>query len=158
MLLSELTSFLSGAREFSIQLPDGTLVPRHFHVTEVGEVTRRFIDCGGTRRHERVINLQLWNADDYDHRLAPEKLRSILDLARRDLDLGDLEIEVEYQGQDTIEKFGLSAASDRLLLTNKATDCLARDKCGVPAPKKEISLGAFVAKPAGVCTPGSGCC
>ncbi len=158
MLLSQLTAFLAGAQECSIQLPNGTLVPRHFHVTEVGEVTRRFIDCGGTRRHERVVNLQLWNADDYDHRLAPDKLRSILSLAQRDLGLGDLEIEVEYQGKETIEKFGLSAVGDRLLLTAKATDCLARDQCGVPAPKKEISLGGFVAKPADACTPGGGCC
>ncbi len=158
MLLSELTAFLNGADHLSIQLPDGTLVPPHFHVTEVGEVTRHFIDCGGKRRHERVANLQLWNADDYDHRLAPGKLRSILELAIRDLDLGDLEIEVEYQGTETMQKFGLAATADRLLLTSKVTDCLAKDKCGIPAPKQQISLGQFVAKPASNCTPGSGCC
>jgi hypothetical protein len=39
-------------------------VPEHFHVTEVGVVTKDFIDCGGTVRHEKVANFQLWDAND----------------------------------------------------------------------------------------------
>ncbi len=31
-------------------LPDGGLIPAHFHITEVGHVLKRFIDCGATRR------------------------------------------------------------------------------------------------------------
>jgi predicted transcriptional regulator len=31
----------------TFQLPDGTTVPEHFHVTEVGLITKNFIDCGG---------------------------------------------------------------------------------------------------------------
>jgi hypothetical protein len=27
-------------------LPNGTYVPEHFHVTEVGLITKNFIDCG----------------------------------------------------------------------------------------------------------------
>ena len=49
------------------------MVPSHFHVTEVGKITKHFIDCGGTVRNEEVVNFQLWQADDYDHRLHPEK-------------------------------------------------------------------------------------
>ncbi|MBB4079397.1 putative urease superfamily metal-dependent hydrolase [Lewinella aquimaris] len=159
MLLSELSAFLRQSKQLAIVLPDGSLVPRHFHVTEVGEVTRRFIDCGGTRRHERVVNLQLWSANDYDHRLAPEKFSHILDLAQRELGIGNLEVEVEYQGAETIQKFGLAIVDDRLQLTGKATDCLAKDNCGIPPAKKLVSLGNFVAKPSATsCAPGSGCC
>jgi len=35
-------------------LENGTMVPEHFHVTEVGVVTKHFIDCGGTVRNERI--------------------------------------------------------------------------------------------------------
>ena len=157
MRLSDLKTFLAGVRQYTIQLPDGSHVPAHFHVTEVGEVTKRFIDCGGTLRQERVASLQLWSADDYDHRLAPDKLVHIVELAQTELGLGDLEIEVEYQGAQTIQKFGLEAGGDHLRLTTKLTDCLAKDACGLPK-KPKVSLSAFTAAPSGSCTPGSGCC
>ncbi|MDP4989083.1 MAG: DUF6428 family protein, partial [Polaribacter sp.] len=74
MKLSEVKSVLQNLQTIGFQLPDQSLVPSHFHVTEVGEITKRFIDCGGTVRKETVVNFQLWNANDYDHRLHPEKL------------------------------------------------------------------------------------
>ncbi len=158
MKLSQLKSFLAGRDRFTIALPDGTLVPSHFHVTEVGEVTKNFIDCGGTQRRERVASLQLWSANDYDHRLAPNKLTAILETGERELGMGDLDIEVEYQGETTIQKFGLDIRDGALHLTTKLTDCLAKDQCGVPPAKKTISLSAFTAPSTGSCTPGSGCC
>ncbi|WP_116106968.1 DUF6428 family protein [Lewinella sp. IMCC34191] len=157
MRLSSLKTYLSGIDRFTISLPDGSHVPGHFHVTEVGEVTKHFIDCGGTVRRERVASLQLWSANDYDHRLAPDKLIKIVEIAKRDLGLGDLDIEVEYQGEQTIQKFGLEATDDGLVLTTKLTDCLAKDNCGVP-DKPKVSLSAFTAKSASSCAPGSGCC
>lgn len=74
MKLSQVKAILKDVKTISFQLPDNSLVPSHFHVTEVGEITKRFIDCGGTVRKETVVNFQLWNANDYDHRLHPEKL------------------------------------------------------------------------------------
>jgi len=32
----------------SFKLPEGTYLPAHFHMTEVGLVTKHFVDCGGT--------------------------------------------------------------------------------------------------------------
>jgi len=106
MRLSEIKNNLQGLKRIAFQLPNGELVPSHFHVTEVGKITKNFIDCGGTVRNEEVINFQLWNANDYDHRLHPEKLVKIIELSEKVLELKDSEIEVEYQGQ-TIQKFGL---------------------------------------------------
>lgn len=159
MILSEVKQFLSEREQFSIQLPNGELVPAHFHVTEVGETTKYFIDCGGKVRHEKRANFQLWSADDYDHRLAPGKLVKIIEIAERQLGLGNLEVEVEYQGERTIEKFSLNAEGDSLLLTGTATDCLARENCGIPEPIKKaaISLVGFSAA-SKACTPGRGCC
>ncbi|KPM48457.1 DUF6428 family protein [Jiulongibacter sediminis] len=157
MKLSEIKNHLAQLKTIAFQLPDGSLVEEHFHVTEVGEVTKHFIDCGGTVRHEKVVNFQLWSANDYNHRLHPEKLVKIIELSEKTLGMGDLEIEVEYQG-DSIMKFGLDFDGETFLLTSKQTDCLAKDKCGIPE-KKVVKLSSLGAHPAANgCTPGGGCC
>ncbi len=156
MKLSEFKGHLKELKQIAFQLPDGSLVPGHFHVTEVGKVTKHFIDCGGTVRNEEVVNFQLWDANDYDHRLHPEKLVHIIELSEKVLELTDSEIEVEYQGQ-TISKFGLGFNGTNFLLTTKQTDCLAKDNCGVPQEKKKVSLSQLTEETTS-CAPGSGCC
>ena len=66
-------------------------------MTEVGLVSKHFVDCGGVERRETMANFQLWEAGDYDHRLAPQKFLSILKLSDKILGTEDLAIEVEYQ-------------------------------------------------------------
>lgn len=153
MKLSELKNHLQDKDKLYFKLPNGKTVPKHFHVTEIGQIDKRFIDCGGTLRTESVINMQLWTSIDVHHRLKADKLVNIIDLAENQLGLGDLEIEVEYQGK-TIEKFGLEAAEDHFQLTSKQTDCLAKDNCGIPKPK--LALSSLTTSEC--CTPGSGCC
>ncbi len=155
MKLSEIKQHLSQLETIAFQLPNGQLVPNHFHVTEVGKINKHFIDCGGTVRTENVINFQLWEANDYDHRLHPEKLVSIIELSEKILNLEDLEIEVEYQGS-TIGKYDLDFDGTNFLLTNKQTDCLAKDKCGIPAGKSKLKLSET--EKIDSCAPGSGCC
>lgn len=155
MKLSEVKSALNHLQTIAFQLPNGELVPNHFHITEVGKVTKHFIDCGGTVRKEEVANFQLWNADDYDHRLHPEKLLNIIELSEKVLGLEDLEIEVEYQGE-TIGKFGLDFDGKNFLLTTKQTDCLAKDQCDIPSEKPKVKLSELQAAPS--CSPNSGCC
>ncbi|MGB5980581.1 MAG: DUF6428 family protein [Nonlabens sp.] len=155
MKLSEIKNHLNQLDNIAFQLPDGSLVPPHFHVTEVGQVTKNFIDCGGTVRKEEVANFQLWNADDYNHRLHPEKLLSIIELSEKVLGIGDHDIEVEYQGE-TIGKFGLDFNGKNFLLTSKQTDCLAKDQCGIPEEKPKMRLSEL--QKSSNCEPGSGCC
>ena len=147
---------LKNIQKIGFQLPDGSLVPHHFHVTEVGKITKNFIDCGGTLRHEEYANFQLWNANDYDHRLHPEKLIEIIALSEKILKIKDLEIEVEYQGA-TIGKYGLDFDGTNFLLINTHTDCLAKDNCGLPEEKQKVALSA-IETPASSCDPSSGCC
>jgi hypothetical protein len=156
MKLSEVKSVLPSLTEVLFQLPSGEFVSSHFHVTEVGMITKNFIDCGGTVREEKVVSFQLWEANDYDHRLAPEKLLNIIELSERVLSLGDFDIEVEYQGS-TIGKYGLSFNGQYFLLTTKLTDCLAKDKCGIPQEKLRVKLSDLTSS-TGACTPGGGCC
>lgn len=156
MKLSEVKSALAGLSEVNFLMPDGTRVPEHFHVTEVGAISKHFIDCGGTVRKENVANFQLWNANDLDHRLKPQKLMDIIVLSERVLGLEDMEVEVEYQS-DTIGKYGLEFRNGEFVLETKTTNCLASDKCGIPPDKLKVSLSSLTPANSS-CTPGSGCC
>lgn len=157
MKLSEIKNHLKNLNEIAFQLPNGELVPSHFHVTEVGKVTKDFIDCGGKVRSETVINFQLWEENDYDHRLHPEKLAGIIGLSEKIFKLDDLEIEVEYQGEETIGKYNLDFDGKNFLLTSKITACLALDACGIPAEKPKLKL-AELQNQSSCCDPTSGCC
>ena len=155
MTLEQVKSTLAGQSIISFILPDGSAVPSHFHVTEVGKVIRHFIDCGGKERKEEIVNFQLWEADDYDHRLHPEKLVSIINLSQQKLGIGDLPVEVEYQGA-TIGRYDLAHENGSFMLINKATDCLAKDKCELPQENPMVNLSALVTGSS--CSPNSGCC
>ena len=129
MKLSEIKHILKEKETIVFELPDGRLVPSHFHVTEIARVEKKFIDCGGTLREEAKASFQLWEASDYDHRLHPEKLLSIIALSEKVLHLDkDSEIEIEYQGS-TLGMYDLAFNGDRFLLVNKSTTCLAQDQC-----------------------------
>jgi hypothetical protein len=151
MYLSEIKKVLPTLENVTFQLEDGTFVPEYFHVTEVGMITKHFIDCGGVIRNEKVVNFQLWNADDIDHRLKPIKLLNIIQLSERKLGIEDLEVEVEYQAE-TIGKYGLKFEHNVFILTNKQTDCLAKDNCGVPEEKTTATNASSC------CTPSGDCC
>ena len=156
MKLSEIKSTLPDLGELQFVLPSGAKVPAHFHITEVGQINKKFIDCGGTVRDEKVINFQLWEDGDFDHRLGAKKLLDIITLSEKVLGLEDLEIEVEYQS-DTIGKYGLDFDGESFALTTKMTACLAKESCGIPQSKPKVRLGALSPKEAS-CAPGSGCC
>lgn len=157
MKLSEIKNILPTLHNVEFQLEDGTFVPEHFHVTEVGTITKSFIDCGGTIRNEKVVNFQLWNANDYEHRLKPGKLLNIIALSEEKLGIEDHEIEVEYQNI-TIGKYDLDFNGKSFVLKNKTTACLAQEACGLPTEKKKLKLSDLSAQSAACCTPESGCC
>ena len=158
MLLSELKSHLSTSSYLNFKLPNGQLVPSHFHVTEVGVLSKEFVDCGGTFRTEKKLTMQLWVAEDIDHRLAPAKFLDILNLSNSIIKDEDLEIEIEYQN-DTIGKYSLGFDNGNFELLATKTDCLAKDKCEVPVDKKKFDLADMtLVEEGGSCTPGGGCC
>ena len=126
----------------------------HFHLTEVVEIIKNYVDCGGTIRNEKVANFQLWAADDYDHRLEPEKEIEIISMAEKQLGVENLEVEVEYQSE-TIGKYGLDFDGKRFLLTATRTDCLAKEKCGIPEAQP---VNLVPAHNSSGCSPDSGCC
>jgi len=157
MKLSKIKEILQTLDNVEFQLENGTFVPEHFHVTEVGQITKHFIDCGGIIRSEKVVNFQLWNANDFEHRLKPTKLLNIINLSEEKLGIEDVEIEVEYQS-DTIGKYDLEFNGKTFVLKNKTTACLAEDACGIPSEKQKKNLIGLQVNQTNTCTPGGGCC
>lgn len=163
MTVAECLSTLRAHAELplAIVLPDGGLIPRHFHITEVGHVVKNFIDCGGTRRRDESCLLQTWVHDDVDHRLHAGKLAGIFDKSGDVLPDHQVPVQIEYE--DTfVAQFPLeSAAVLEGVLTFqcgwKHTDCLARNIC---LPGECCSVPAAEVKPAAEtdCCAGSKCC
>lgn len=157
MKLSEFKNRLEQVENFTIQLPNGTIIPAHFHITEMGLLTKNFIDCGSTIREEKLITFQVWYAGDLEHRLAPSKVFKIIEASKKLIGNQDLELEIEYQTESTIGKFGLDFADGKFVLTSKETTCLANDHCGIPADKMKAVVVEIEEKVA-CCSPSSGCC
>ena len=138
MTLKELKSVLRARPDAQPRfvLPEGGRVPAHFHVTEVGHITKRFIDCGGTLHAATdTCLLQTYVADDWEHRLDAGTLARILDLGEQILPHDDLEVEVEYEDRG-VSQYPIASAGDEgeailLQLAGKHTDCLAKEKCGI---------------------------
>lgn len=147
MKLDRFLDVLASHQETSIQmmLPDRSFVPAHFHVTEVGRVQKDFIDCGGTTRSSASCVLQVWVADDLDHRLNTTKLAAIMRLAQSLLQTTDLPVEIEYESE-VISQYPLAGievtpAGLLFLLGSKHTACLAPDRCGVPGGESSSCCG-----------------
>jgi hypothetical protein len=157
MTISAFKQQLQSTNELEFYKKDGTRIPAHFHITEVGVTTKHFIDCGGTDRIEQVVSFQLWVAHDTDHRLDPNKLLKIIDMSAHILRDTDYEVEAEYQNE-TIGRYGIEFENNHFVLIPKQTNCLAQDQCGIPPQKANVSLSELQSSNASCCTPGGGCC
>jgi hypothetical protein len=157
MKLSQFKNYLNNVQELNIIQSNGMFVPKHFHITEAGLTTKHYIDCGGTERTEKTVSFQVWVADDTEHRLVPEKLLRIISFSERFFNREDLEVEVEFQ-TETISRYGLDFVGNNFVLTNKFTDCLAKDNCGIPSEKQKVVLSELQPSKASSCAPGGGCC
>ena len=157
MNLKEFKSILKTQDELHFQLQNGEKVPAHFHITEVGLLSKHFVDCGGKVRMENKINFQLWTSNDFYHRLKAEKLLQIIEQSASLIHNESDEIELEYQ-LTSITKFGLAFENNQFILTNLQTACLAEDACGVTPEKINVTLEELKEKASSSCTPGGGCC
>jgi hypothetical protein len=139
MTVSEFRQNLLSAAHHTLRfiLPDGDEIPVHAHITEVGRVDKKFIDCGGTMRSSSICSLQAWVAEDDElHRLAPGKLAKVLDLAQPIMAGDDLDVEIEYEecsiSQYPVLSCQMEAGTLSFQLRSKHTDCLAKELCAAP--------------------------
>ncbi len=154
MKLSVFKQHLNTLESLSFILPNGEKVPAHFHITEIGLNSKHFVDCGGDVHQEKSASVQIWVAEDLDHRLSPAGLLTIIDISKKVLGDEDLDLEIEYQ-TETIGKYALDFNYSQFVLVAKQTDCLAKAQCGIPQPKQLVNLASVGSA---CCTPGGGCC
>ena len=100
MNVTDFKKHLKGLGELIFETPGG-LVPAHFHVTEIGLHIKQYVDCGGQMRSEKKASMQLWVADDLDHRLSSEKLIGIVESSEL---LFGIEMKNENDGTATKKK------------------------------------------------------
>jgi len=149
MNLSEFRSLLSENPfcGLALTLPDGELVPPHYHITEVARAQKSFIDCGGKRHQQSACVLQVWLADDHDHRLEAGKLARVMKMAEdlfADCDAAELPVLFEHEAPVltalTVEKSEVANSHIVLHLALQHADCLAKELC---LPKRDFSLPAI---------------
>ena len=158
MNFNTLIGHLTNIKEdfISIQLHNGNFIPAHFHLTEISLVNKNIVDCGGSYRKENTVILQLWVANDTDHRLSPKKVLSIIEKSRHILSDPNATVEIEYQ-TDTIGRYGVHFNANKFVLSALYTACPAPDLCGIPVVKRKLKLSEIGASTS-CCSPESGCC
>lgn len=157
MKLSEFKNHIESLEELRFFDIHGQQVPAHFHLTELGLIRRHSIDCGKSIHQSTQACMQLWVANDYEHRLTPDGMHKIIKLSESVIGTEDHDIEIEYQ-TETIGRYDLVFINGAFHLKPKHTDCLAKEKCGIPeVPKKKLQM-ADIGKSEACCTPGGGCC
>ena len=113
-------------------LPGGAQIPAHAHVTEVGHVKKKFIDCGGVIGENEFVVLQAHVGSDTDHRLTSGRLAKILQLGERVLPHDQFEVAVEYDccvvSQYPVEETKRAGAHLDVHLGKSRTQCLARER------------------------------
>lgn len=146
MHLSEFKTALAQHPEKLLQfiLPTGTRIPPHAHITEVARVDKHFIDCGGKVRKESACRMQIWFADDTEHRISAQTFLKVLDKAATVLGGEDLEIDFEYEAPFIAQFPATSVAPDEhalvVQLGIRHTDCLAKGYCLPPAKSPQNFL------------------
>jgi hypothetical protein len=122
-----------GEKTIELRLPNGGMVPKSFHITELAHVRKSLVDCGGRMHIEEVCQLQAWRGSDDEHRITGAKLRKILDRSGSLSLHNDLSVEIEYEdeliSQYQVDSDEIVAGRVRLNLASKHTDCRARDVC-----------------------------
>lgn len=113
-------------------LPDGGFIPSHAHLTEVGHVAKKFIDCGGQSGAEEKVFLQMHVGNDTEHRLRSDRFTEILQLGERVLPNDQLKVEVEYDccvvAQYPISEVKRAGEYLDIILQSGRTQCRARER------------------------------
>lgn len=123
------------------------IIPLHFHITEIGRESRVFIDCGGVKRKTEKCVLQIWVANDFDHRVDSDKMLKIIDLGEslfeHDIPNVFIEYEKDSVSQYPIDKYEITEGIIKFYAGENHTACLAPEKCGVSccsSPQQIIKL------------------
>ena len=135
------------------------LVGANYHITEVKHITVDSVDCGAGTDHWKETIVQLWESPSELGKTAfmsAYKALGILSkVGRMKPYTMDAELKIEYSNatfntaQLFVNDYEIRDQNLILKLAIAATDCKAKEACGIPEPA--VAEG-------GSCAPGSGCC
>jgi Family of unknown function (DUF6428) len=142
--------------ELHFTLPNGESIPQAFHITEVGYVTKKFMDCGGRPHQLETCLLQTWIGPDIDHRLTAKKLLKIIEQSSSILPHDYLPVEIEHESilisqYSLSNNFTVSEQVISFILLTKHADCLAKDVC-LPQHKSQHNFSILPTE--SCCQPG----
>ncbi len=143
--VKQLMGFLEEAEDKHLRIKTSNgEVPKHFHITEIGRVYKFFVDCGGKLREADYCSMQIWVANDVDHRITSKKLHGMFTKAKTVVPL-KLPIMIEY-GEDVISLYELDDILDwegglLFMIEPKQAECLAPEVCGVDVLENNCCSG-----------------
>ena len=137
----------------------GMLVGTNYHITEVKHVTIDAVDCGAGVDFWKETIIQLWESPSElgkSHYMSAYKALGILKkVGQLKPYVLEAPVKIEY-GNTTFHTTQLAVSDYEILegqlllkLHVNATDCKAKEACGVPETETTESNS---------CAPGSGCC
>jgi len=123
MNLIELKKVISEPNQNICFIIDNEEIPKNFYITEIGKENRVFVDCSTTKRKTEKCVLQLWVANDLEHRVDSNKLLKIINLGEHLFEHDIPDVYIEYAAsQYSISHYELYDNTIEFHLT---------DKCGV---------------------------
>ncbi|GAA0872935.1 DUF6428 family protein [Gangjinia marincola] len=134
-------------------------VGANYHITEIKNTRIDAVNCGGEAEQWNETIIQLWESPEdketNTHMTAYKALGILTKVDQiRTMDR-NAEVKFEYSNADfhtsimPVQKIASAEGKLIIQLHTKATDCKAKEACGIP----EATLQAENA-----CAPGSGCC
>ncbi len=130
----QLLKVLEDNQEKNLQFElDGEKIPVHYHITQVSLQHNKIIDCGGDFSVTDNLTMQLWVANDEDHRMTSGKALKIFQGLGYLLNtLNPKNVLVEYGSPISLyvlTSFYIEENNLILAAEKTATDCPAKDKC-----------------------------
>jgi len=164
MKTNELLALLNehSNKKLLFEYSPGNYVAPNYHITEVKNVTIDSVDCGAGVDFWKETVIQLWESptekDSLEYMTALKASGILLKVDKLKPMEKDVEVKFEYSNanfhtaQLFVNDFEINAHQLIMKLGITATDCKAKDECGVP-----VSMEA-TAQASGSCSPESGCC
>ncbi|TVZ52488.1 DUF6428 family protein [Dokdonia sp. Hel_I_53] len=135
------------------------LVGANYHITEIKHITVDSVDCGAGVDAWKETIVQLWEDPNELGKttfMSALKAMGILNkVGTIKSYIMDAELKIEYSNanfhtaQLFVNDYEVRGKNILMKLTSQATDCKAKEACGIQVSEVEEMAG---------CAPGSGCC
>ncbi|MCF6280491.1 MAG: DUF6428 family protein [Flavobacteriaceae bacterium] len=148
-------------RSLLFQYAHNQLVTANYHITEIKHITVDSVDCGAQTDTWKETIIQLWESPNElgktEFMTVSKALEILHKVGQMKPYVLDAEVKFEYSNatfhtaQLFISDFEVKGDNLIIKLSIEKTNCKAKELCGAPENKEEITT-----EPS--CSPTSGCC